>query len=160
MILPVNIWKGEGSVILQWKLSVYQTDAFDLTAAFLLGPGHLTHGILSLHHLRLSIFSPSLWGWKTQTSLLFLLFSSHPHPCHLTDLSCVPQPGLNLRWKPRDQELGLILKSHILLCNSCSFQWEMKRLTMTVAITPHIISTFLSSQRPKTTGTQRGKWLS
>lgn len=60
MKLPVNIWKGAESVILQWKLGVYQTDAFDLTAASLLGPGHLTHGILSQHHLRFSTFSPSL----------------------------------------------------------------------------------------------------
>lgn len=60
MKLPVNIWKGAESVILQWKLGVYQTDAFDLTAASLLGPGYLTHGILSQHHLRFSTFSPSL----------------------------------------------------------------------------------------------------
>ena len=37
-----------------------KTDAFGLTAAFPPGPGHLTHGTLSQHRLRLGISSPSL----------------------------------------------------------------------------------------------------
>ena len=61
----------------------------DLAVSFLLVSGHPTPGVLSLHHLRLSLFSTS--GWKTQASAPPLLFPSHFHLGLLADFSRVPR---------------------------------------------------------------------
>lgn len=93
MILPVNVYKVEGNVICNGNSVSIRLIELGLTASFLLGSGHPTHGILSHHHLRFSVFSPSLWGRKTQSSLPFLLFASYPHQCLLAVLSRALQPG-------------------------------------------------------------------